>query len=139
MSAPDQELRQQRQLVYWRLLAGVFGPNEQAKNVEQITKQIVEAHDLPELTTAQNLHVDALLQRYPELKDDFESIRKVCNPEAEDPTEGTAGISAGAQVEAGSNAGGTEGDAPLQPSDLRRSLAYSKLLLNTFGPNAMTP
>src|SRR5713226_4390831 len=112
------ELRKHRQVIYWRLLAGVFGMSDQAKNIEKMTGQIIDRLDLPKLITDPNLSVDTLIQRYPELKGDFESIHKMCNPE-----EKTA----------------PNGQLPdLQPADLRRSLAYSKLLLNVFGPNTMT-
>src|SRR5271165_6306085 len=77
----DVDLRKQRQVIYWRLLAGVFGMEDQAKNLEKITRQIIDHLQLPELITDPNLAIDTLVQRYPELKDDFESIRKVCNPE----------------------------------------------------------
>src|SRR5437879_4398950 len=114
----DADLRKHRQVIYWRLLAGVFGMSDQAKNIEKMTGQIIDHLELPKLITDPNLSVDALVQRYPELKGDFESIQKVCNPDAKEAA-----------------------DAPepaLQPADLRRSLAYSKLLLNVFGPNTMT-
>jgi Mg-chelatase subunit ChlD len=117
-TASDADLRKHRQVIYWRLLAGVFGMSDQAKNIEKMTGQIIDHLQLPELITDPNLSVDVLIQRYPELKGDFESIQKVCNPDAKDTADTT--------------------DAALQPADLRRSLAYSKLLLNVFGPNTMT-
>jgi hypothetical protein len=119
----DGALHKQRQVIYWRLLAGVFGMGDQAKNLETITRQLIDRLQLPELITNPNLSIDTLIQRYPELKGDFESIRKVCNPEenADAPAPG-------------------DSPAPeLQSADLRRSLAFSKLLLNVFGPNTMTP
>src|SRR5438132_4336538 len=80
----DAELRKQRQVIYWRLLSGVFGMAESAPNIEKLTKQIIEQHGLPELITDPQLSVDTLLQRYPELKGDFESIQRVCNPVGEE-------------------------------------------------------
>ena len=124
-SPADADLRTQRQVIYWRLLAGVFGMTEQAPNIEQLTSKVVEKLDLPSLITEPNLSIDALLQRYPALKPDFESIRKVCNPDEKDKAEQE-------------KPDAKEGEA-LKPADLRRSLAYSKLLLNTFGPNTTAP
>ena len=124
-SPTDADLRNQRQVIYWQLLASVFGMTDQAPNVEQLTKQLVEKLDLPALITEPNLSIDALLQRYPDLKPDFESIRKVCNPDEKDKEE--------------KETTETTEEESLQPADLRRSLAYSKLLLNAFGPNTMTP
>jgi hypothetical protein len=120
---PDAELRKHRQVIYWRLLSGVFGMAESAPNIEKLTRQIIDQHGLPELITDPQLSVDTLLHRYPELKGDFDSIQQVCNPpEAESEQDQAA---APAQ------------DAPLKPEDLRRGLAYSKLLMNVFGPNTM--
>ncbi len=113
------DLRKHRQVIYWRLLAGVFGMDDQAKNLDKMTRQVIEKLDLPELITDPHLSVDALIQRYPELKDDFDAIQKVCNPDEKPAADDAA-------------------TADLQPTDLRRSLAYSKLLLNVFGPNTMT-
>jgi hypothetical protein len=117
-TASDADLRKHRQVIYWRLLAGVFGMTDQAKNIEKMTGQIVDRLDLPGLITDPNLSVDTLLQRYPEVKGDFESIQKVCNSAGEVAADGA--------------------EPELQPADLRRALAYSKLLLNVFGPNTMT-
>src|SRR5271165_3811011 len=100
----DGDLRKQRQVIYWRLLAGVFGMGDQAKNLDHITRQLIEQLELPELITDPNLAIDTLIQRYPELKGDFESIRKVCNPQEDDAKDATA-LPA----------------AELQPTDLRRS------------------
>src|SRR5262249_30022854 len=74
---------------------------------------------LPELLLDPRPAVDTLLQHFPELKEDFESLQKVCNPE-----EGAEPLPE---------------DAELQPADLRRAVCYSKLLLNVFGPNTMSP
>jgi hypothetical protein len=129
----DAELRKQRQVVYWRLLSGVFGMAESAPNIEKLIKQIIDQHGLPELITDPQLSIETLVQRYPELKGDFESIQRVCfhGVEAE-AEEGKAESEAPALQPA------PEEDAPVQPADLRRGLAYSKLLMNVFGPNTMT-
>jgi hypothetical protein len=119
MSA-DTGLRKQRQVIFWRLLAAVNGQTEQARNVEQMTREVVGSLGMPELVLDPVLAVDTLVQRYPELKGDFESLRPVCNPEP-------AGETPAPPPETG----------PLSPQDLRRDLCYSKLLLNVFGPNTM--
>jgi len=127
VAPPDTELRKQRQVIYWRLLSGVFGMAEAAPNIEKLTKQIIAQHGLPELIADPQLSVDTLLQRYPELKGDFELLQSVCNPggQEEKPEEQTA-------------AAAPEEEAQVQPADLRRGLAYSKLLMNVFGPNTLT-
>ncbi len=147
---PGDELRKQRQIIFWRLLSGVFGMAESAPNIENLTRQIVEQHSLPELITDPLLSIDTLLHRYPELKNDFESINKVCNPEiakeeapktqeeeAKDstPTDNTLA----AENKPGPEPAGGSATLPnIQPADLRRGLAYSKLLLNAFGPTTLT-
>jgi hypothetical protein len=161
LSAPvDDELRKQRQVIYWRLLSGVFGMTESAPNIEKLTREIVEQHKLPELITDPDLSIDTLLNRHPELKEDFDSIHKVCNPpppaeeEANKPAddedapssqdENSAPTATPSSPPAGETAVPAEpsrdGDhgPPLQPTDLRRGLAYSKLLLNAFGPTTLT-
>jgi VWA domain containing CoxE-like protein len=125
---PDAELRAQRQVVFWRLLASVFGLDEQGGNVEQLTKQIVEHHQMPTLITDPLLSIDTLLQRHPELKDDFNSLKEVCGPRAEEEDANQPTPAPAAAL-----------DDELQPTHLRRTLAYSKLLLNMFGPNAQVP
>jgi hypothetical protein len=115
----DADLRKQRQVVFWRLLAAVFGLNEAAPNIEQMTGEVVHNLGLPELLLDPRPAVDTLLQRYPELKVDFDSLQKVCNLE-----EGTEPLPENVE---------------LQPEDLRRAVCYSKLLLNVFGPNTMSP
>jgi hypothetical protein len=116
MEPAQAELRRQRQVIYWRLLAAANGLNDQARNIEQMTGEVVERLDLPALLLDPLPAVDTLLQRYPELKPDFESLKSVCSPEAQ--------------------ANGN-GAAVLRPADLRRDLCYAKLLLNVFGPNTM--
>jgi hypothetical protein len=131
--APDLEIRRQRQVIYWRLLAGVFGMEEQAGNFETVNDQILKALDLPKAITDSRMAIDTLLQRYPELKPDFEAIQQICAPPEEEAS------APGAQQTA-SASGATpteEAEAPLKQEDLKRSLAYSKLLLNVFGPNTM--
>jgi hypothetical protein len=150
---PGDELRKQRQVIFWRLLAGVFGMAESAPNIENLTRQIVEQHNLPELITDPLLSIDTLLHRHPELKSDFDSIQKVCNPES--PKEGSDGgfpippdspsatspanITPPPENKSNPEAKDSSETLPeIQPVDLRRGLAYSKLLLNAFGPTTLT-
>jgi hypothetical protein len=130
-SAPDADLRKQRQVIYWRAIAGVFGLNDQARNVEQVNAQLVEQLGLPKLIIDPKLSIDTLLQRHPELKADFDSIQPICNPGAGEDDEQEE------KEEAPDEDAANPEDGPLQPADLRRSFAYSKLLLNVFGPNTM--
>src|SRR4051794_36493039 len=114
--ASDIALRRQRQVIFWRLLAAAFGLTEPARNVEQLNDAVVDQLGMPKLITDPNLAVDTLLQRYPELKPDFDSLKQFGNPEGEDPD--------GAEEDRPAPAPDAAEDAPLQPADLRRALAY---------------
>lgn len=117
--ASETLVRRQRQVIYWRALAACFGLNEQARGIEQCNAAIVEKLGMPALVSDPAPAVDTLIQRYPELKPDFESIGAVCAaaPEGEQPAQAPEG--------------------PPGPADLRRAVAFSKLLLNVFGPGTL--
>jgi hypothetical protein len=118
----DETLRRQRQVIYWRLLAAVFGMSKTTPNIESMTTETVKQLELPEMILDPTPSIDALLQRYPELRPDFESLQAICHrPEDDSEPAPTP------QPE----------EVPLGPAELRRGLAYSKLLLNVFGPNTM--
>jgi hypothetical protein len=117
--AEDDAGRRQRQVIYWRLLAAVNGLTEQARNIEGMTGELVEQLGLPEMVLDPVPAIDTLLQRYPDLRRDFDSLREVCSPDAEAADQPPP-------------------PAPANPRDARRrDLCYSKLLLNVFGPNTM--
>ncbi|MCI0394014.1 MAG: VWA domain-containing protein [Chloroflexi bacterium] len=112
------DVAQRRQVVYWRLLAAVFGFGEQAANFEEMALELVHELELPELLLHPTIAVDTLLERYPELEPDFRQV--------------APGAAAGQPVEG-------EGEpAGPGPDSLRRGLVYSKLLLNVLGPNTQT-
>jgi hypothetical protein len=113
-SEPD--AGKQRQVIYWRLLAAANGMTDAAKNIESMTAAAARAAGLPEMILDPVPAVDTLVQRYPELKKDFEELNDVFNPEAH-----------------GRPSVGLE-----DSTNIRRALCYSKLLLNVFGPNTMT-
>ncbi len=118
MTSPaDADLRKQRQVIYWRTLATVFGLNTNAKNIEGMTHEVVQELGMPETILDEVMAIDTVLQRHPELKNDFASLEQVCNPEKDTPR--------------------PDLDTPLEPSDLRRGLAFGKMLINVFGPNTM--
>lgn len=104
------QVAQRRQVLYWRLLSAIFGLTEQGDNFERMSGEIVDELGLPSLILDPKVGIDDLLQRYPELEADF-----------------TQAIPSALETE-------------LTPSTdtLRRALVFSKLLLNTFGPNTQT-
>jgi hypothetical protein len=118
MTTPNPNQSQQRQVVFWRLLAAANGMSDQARNIESMTATVAKDVGLPDLVLEPTLAVDTLIQRYPELKGDFDGLQTACNPQAAD----------------------ANGAQPIdeKDGDLRRSLCFSKLLLNVFGPNTMS-
>jgi hypothetical protein len=64
----DQAIDQRRQVVYWRLLAALFGQIEQAPNIEQMTGEVAGELNLPTILLDPRMGIDTLLQRYPELE-----------------------------------------------------------------------
>ncbi|HKI31205.1 MAG TPA: VWA domain-containing protein [Gemmataceae bacterium] len=111
--AADEDAPKQRQVIYWRLLAAANGMTDSAKNIEGMTAATARAVGLPEMVLDPLPAVDTLIQRYPELKPDFEALQKVRAPQTDAPPDADDG-------------------------NLRRALCYSKLLLNVFGPNTMS-
>lgn len=99
------EILPRRQVLYWRLLAALFGHTEQAPNIEQMTAQVAQELALPDILLDPSVSIDAMLQRYPELE-----ARLDLTVAPDEPAEATLG----------------------------RALMFSKLLLNTFGPNTQT-
>jgi hypothetical protein len=105
-----------RQVIYWRLLAAVNGLTEQALNIETMTGELAERLGLPGMILDPVPAVDTLLQRYPDLRREFESLQA---------------------LSAGGPSSEATGGPPVATDSLRRDLCYSKLLLNVFGPNTM--
>lgn len=124
--------QRQLQAVFWRLLSCTFGQGERAQNIEQITKQLAKEHSLPELLLDPMVSISTLVQRFPELKPDFEA--PMPGAVLDEGAENEVAITASAAAPAAASP-----DAP--PSDaarVRRALVFSKLLLNAFGPATQT-
>jgi VWA domain containing CoxE-like protein len=109
-SMDTNQIAQRRQVLYWRLLATMFGYSEQGANFEQMSVEVVDELNLPQLILNPNISIENLLQRYPELELDF---TQTIVPEH-------------------------EGSGEENTSTLRRALVFSKLLLNAFGPNTQS-
>ncbi|MFJ4340033.1 VWA domain-containing protein [Streptomyces sp. NPDC088915] len=93
-----------RQVLYWRLLARLFDPEEQAA-LESASLAVVEDVGLPPALLDPGVSVDSVVQRHPELADEFDGLM---SPEAEPD---------GARDRA---------------AEVRRAALASKLLLNVF-------
>ncbi|OUL25548.1 VWA domain-containing protein [Nostoc sp. 106C] len=105
-----EQIAQRRQVVYWRLLTSMFGFSEQGANFENMATEVVGELNLPQLILDPNISIEHLLHRYPELEADFNNP---IIPQDDAATEA-------------------------ETATLRRALVFSKLLLNSFGPNTQT-
>jgi hypothetical protein len=93
-----------RQVLYWRLLARLFDPEEQAA-LESASLAVIEDIGLPSTLLDPGASVDSVVQRHPELAADFEGLM-VPEPEADDARDRAA--------------------------EVRRAALVSKVLLNVF-------
>lgn len=91
-----------RQVLYWRLLARVFDPAERPA-LEAGSVAIVDDLGLPAALLDPSVSVDTLVQRFPELREEFAGLMAPAGPDSGDPGE-----------------------------RVRRAALVSKLLLNVF-------
>lgn len=99
-----------RQLLYWRLLARLFDPEEQA-TLESASLAVVEDIGLPPALLDPQASVDSIVQRHPELAAEFDGLM---TPEP-----------------------GDEG-ARDRAAEVRRAALASKVLLNVFARGSGT-
>jgi Mg-chelatase subunit ChlD len=152
MSASDGD--RARQVIYWRLLMATFGAAGKYSAFEAMAASFAKDVELPEAILDPTMAIDTLVQRYPELREDFENVVSTVTPS--DPSKGE---SEGFEEEGSQPATEQsdvsrwlkEAEAATPEADkssvarspdaerTRRALLVSKLLLGTFGPNANTP
>jgi hypothetical protein len=108
-----------RQVLYWRLLARLFDPEEQAA-LESASLAVVEDIGLPPALLDPQASVDSIVQRHPELAEDFDGLM---TPEPH-PGDGD-----GADDKATGDAGDGARDGA---AEVRRAALVSKVLLNVF-------
>jgi hypothetical protein len=102
-AVPPSADENRRQVLYWRLLARLFDPEEQAA-LESASLAVVEDIGLPPALLDPQASVDALVQRHPELAAEFEGLMV---PESEEEGRDRA-------------------------AEVRRAALASKVLLNVF-------
>ncbi|MFF9276903.1 VWA domain-containing protein [Streptomyces griseosporeus] len=98
-----------RQVLYWRLLARLFDPEEQA-GLESASLAVVEDIGLPPALLDPQTSVDAVVQRHPELAAEFEGLMV---PEPDE-------------------------DGRDRAAEVRRAALVSKVLLNVFATGSGT-
>ena len=109
-----------RQVLYWRLLARLFAPDEQP-SLETASVAIVEDLGLPPALLDPSVSVDTVAQRFPALAAELQGLLA----REDDPASSPAGHASP----------GRAGEA-----EVRRAALVSKLLLNVFstGPASVT-
>lgn len=131
--AAETELQNKQQALLWRLLSACFGQGEKAQNLESLSKEITKDLGMPELVLDPLVSITTLLQRFPDLKNDFE--RPLPGAMIDDGSEGGVALTSAA---AETPEPGTETPSAAPNDRLRRTLVLSKLLLNAFGPATQT-
>lgn len=134
----------QRQILYWRLITSIFDLGDRHPSFDRMTNEITKDLGMPSLILDPGVSIDALIQRFPELRPAFEAqLPMQRTPDADEETNADAGTDGGNDEGTGADAGAqtdAETNAPNPFGEdgqerLRRALVYSKLLLNAFGPN----
>ncbi|WP_225728441.1 MULTISPECIES: VWA domain-containing protein [unclassified Nocardia] len=108
-----------RQILYWRLLAGVFTGDPQP-TLDTASAGIIQDLGLPVALLDPSVSIDTVVQRFPELGPEFESL----DPGGTE-TDGATTESAGSSEETSVAAGGSA-------ADVRTAALTTKLLLNIF-------
>ncbi|WP_326563846.1 VWA domain-containing protein [Micromonospora peucetia] len=112
-----------RQVLYWRLLARLFDPDEQP-TLEAASMAVVDDLGLPAALLDPAVSVDTVVQRFPAVADELRGLLR--------PAPDGAGHPA---TDADPSPAGSDGDeAPPAPgtAEVRRAALVSKLLLNVF-------
>ncbi|WP_328721839.1 VWA domain-containing protein [Streptomyces sp. NBC_00247] len=132
-----------RQVLYWRLLARLFDPEEQAA-LESASLAVVEDIGLPPALLDPQASVDSVVQRHPGLAAEFDGLLTAdADADADERASADAEARAGTEAEAEARAG-TDDDADASDRDraaeVRRAALVSKVLLNVFatGRGAVT-
>ncbi|MEU5521915.1 VWA domain-containing protein [Streptomyces sp. NPDC047860] len=108
-SAPDAD-ENRRQVLYWRLLARLFDPEEQP-SLESASLAVVEDIGLPPALLDPGASVDSVVQRHPELAAEFDGL-----------------MTPGPEEDGGRD----------RAAEVRRAALVSKVLLNVFASGSGT-
>ncbi|MEV5903385.1 VWA containing CoxE family protein, partial [Streptomyces sp. NPDC052127] len=114
-----------RQVLYWRLLARLFDPEEQA-GLESASLAVVEDIGLPPALLDPQTSVDSIVQRHPELAPEFDGLM-VTDDDGGAEDDPALDIDPTADTEATADE-----DARDRAAEVRRAALVSKVLLNVF-------
>ena len=128
----DDEKMKERQIAYWRLLGLCSGQGEAVQSFDGMLREAAAREDVPAAVLDPSISIEMLLHRHKRLVPAFEEVRAITTP---DPQSAESEDEAGEEYE--DNAAGAEAaEAGAVDANLARTLAFSKLVLNVFGPNA---
>ncbi|MGW9116241.1 vWA domain-containing protein [Streptomyces sp. NPDC055663] len=105
-----------RQVLYWRLLARLFDPEEQS-TLESASLAVVEDIGLPSALLDPQASVDSIVQRHPDLAAEFDGLMTP-DPDSDLGSEGA--------------------DVRDRAAEVRRAALVSKVLLNVFASGSGT-
>ncbi|MFB6392367.1 VWA domain-containing protein [Polymorphospora lycopeni] len=127
----DHSDENRRQVLYWRLLARLFDPDEQPA-LETASVAVVDDLGLPAALLDPAVSVDNVVQRFPALADELRGLLA--------PAEADAPAGTGAPTDPTDPAAGAGEPDPVGRDEVRRAALVSKLLLNVFatGSGAVT-
>ena len=118
--------QKERQVAYWRLIGACFGLEDLTRPFDAQVRAIIAREDLPPALTDAGMSIEMLQHRYPALKGHFDEIKSVL----------AKGDEGSAEIEASAAQPAASADELDESADAARTLVYSKMLLNVFGPNA---
>ncbi|MEV0029769.1 VWA domain-containing protein [Nocardia sp. NPDC050793] len=127
-----------RQILYWRLLAGIFDSEVQPA-LETSSVAIVDDLGLPAALLDPGVSIDNVVQRFPDLGSEFDGLGEHVGA-AESMTGGQGDESRSDAAEAGEpqTPVDTEADAVIGAGEVRSAALVSKLLLNVFATGGGT-
>jgi hypothetical protein len=127
---PDSD-ENRRQVLYWRLLARLFDPEEQA-TLESASLAVVEDIGLPTALLDPQASVDSVVQRHPELAAEFDGLML---PPAEAANATETATEPEPEPEPAPEA---DADGRDRAAEVRRAALVSKVLLNVFATGTGT-
>lgn len=125
-----------RQVLYWRLLARLFDPEEQAA-LESASLAVVEDIGLPPALLDPKVSVDSTVQRHPELAAEFDGLM-LPGPFEASAASAPSAPSAPSPTDGDAAEGGDSGDTRDRDAEIRRAALVSKVLLNVYGTGSGT-
>ncbi|WP_406005216.1 VWA domain-containing protein [Streptomyces sp. NBC_00637] len=124
-----------RQVLYWRLLARLFDPEEQA-GLESASLAVVEDIGLPPALLDPQTSVDSIVQRHPELASEFDGLMVPAAPApapATTATDADTATGTDTSTDTATEADpAADGDTRDRAAEVRRAALVSKVLLNVF-------